>query len=119
MSFNNEENSEKDYLFGIWYNQTSKKFDIYNVVQKRSFPIREWLKVNGLSVISRKAEVVVGKNINFNGLRVIGGQLSIGDNFHSGSNVKIMLGSHDFGHGSAIPYGLEETRKEVHIADNV
>ncbi len=43
----------------------------------------------------------------------------IGDNFHSGSNVKIMLGSHDYDHGSAIPYGLEETRKEVYIGNNV
>lgn len=78
------------------------------------------LRVNGLSFISRKAYVETGNNVNFNGIRIVGrGRIIIGDNFHSGSNVKIMLGSHDYDHGSAIPYGLEETRKEVLIEDNV
>lgn len=46
-------------------------------------------------------------------------RVTIGDYFHSGSNLKIMLGSHDFDHGSAIPYGREETTKQVNIGDFV
>ena len=80
----------------------------------------ECFRVNGLSLISRKAYVEIGNNVNFNGMRIIGGgKVYIGNNFHSGSNVKIMLGSHDFDHGSSLPYGLEETQKEVSIEDNV
>lgn len=77
------------------------------------------LRVNGFSLISRKAYLEIGNNVNFNGIRIVGGKIVIGDNFHSGSNVKIMLGSHDYDHGSAIPYGLEETRKKVYIGNNV
>lgn len=77
-------------------------------------------RVNGFSLISSKAYVEIGDNVNFNGMRIVGGgKVVIGNNFHSGSNVKIMLGSHDYDHGSALPYGLKETFKEVYIGDNV
>ena len=78
------------------------------------------LRVNGLSIVSRRASVHVGNNVNFNGIRIIGkGSVVIGDYFHSGQNVKIMLGSHDYDYGSAIPYGKEETEKKVTIGDFV
>lgn len=78
------------------------------------------LGVNGLSIISRNAVVKVGDNVNFNGMRIIGwGGVKIGSHFHSGSNVKIMLGSHDYDHGTAIPYGSEMTSRYVVIGDNV
>ena len=47
------------------------------------------------------------------------GGVKIGSYFHSGTNLKIMLGSHDFKYGDAIPYGLHETSKEVVIEDCV
>lgn len=85
--------------------------------------IHSWgkgLGVNSLSLSSSKATVDVGDNVNFNGVRIIGwGGVKIGDNFHSGKNVKIMLGSHDFDTGESIPYGLGHTTKQVNIGDNV
>ena len=87
--------------------------------KRRMVTYGEYLGVNSLSIISRKAKVSVGNHVNFNGMRIIGMGGSIGNYFHSGSNFKIMLGSHDFDHGSAIPYGKEETTKQVNIGDFV
>lgn len=62
--------------------------------------------VNGKSWISLTAVVDVGHHVSFNGIRILGlGEVNIGNFFHSGTNVKIMLGSHDYDHGEAIPYG--------------
>lgn len=78
------------------------------------------LGVNSLSISSSKASVCVGNHVNFNGVRIIGqGGVKIGDYFHSGSNVKIMLGSHDYEYGDAIPYGTHVTSKQVTIDDFV
>lgn len=51
--------------------------------------------------------------------RQAGGGVKIGNFFHSGTNVKIMLGSHDYDYGDKIPYGSGHTRKEVIIDDFV
>lgn len=78
------------------------------------------LGVNSLSISSSKARVYVGNYVNINGMRIIGrGELKIGNYFHSGSNVKIMLGSHDYEYGDAIPYGTHFTSKQVIIDDFV
>lgn len=85
--------------------------------------IHSWgirLGVNSFSLSSSKAIVEVGNNVNFNGVRIIGwGEVKIGNNFHSGTGVKIMLGSHDFDTGDAVPYGHGHTTKKVVIGDNV
>lgn len=47
------------------------------------------------------------------------GGVKIGSYFHSGTNVKIMLGSHDYDHGEKIPYGKVYTSKQVVIDDYV
>ena len=78
------------------------------------------LGVNSFSISSQHALVDVGNNVNFNGIRIIGvGGVKIGNNFHSGSNVKIMLGSHDYENGESIPYGRKLSSKHVEIGDNV
>lgn len=70
--------------------------------------------------ISHDAKVEVGDYFHSNGLRISGeGNLLIGRYFHSGSNCNIMLGSHDFDHGEAIPYGTKYTSKDVKIGDFV
>jgi acetyltransferase-like isoleucine patch superfamily enzyme len=62
----------------------------------------------------------LGKNTNFNGLTIIGeGHVSIGDNFHSGSECLILTDIHDYDNGEAIPYGTTYIVKDVKIADNV
>ena len=48
-----------------------------------------------------------------------GGGVRIGSYFHSGTDVKIMLGSHDYDAGDRIPYGSKHTHKEVVIDDFV
>ena len=45
--------------------------------------------------------------------------MKIGNYFHSGTNVKIMLGSHDYEYGDKIPYGSHYTTKHVVIDDFV
>lgn len=78
------------------------------------------LGVNSLSICSSKALVDVGNYANFNGVRIIGqGGVKIGDYFHSGKNMKIMLGSHDYEYGDAIPYGTHFTSRQVIIDDFV
>lgn len=68
--------------------------------------------------ISRMAKVTVGSHVSFNGLSVSGkGEVIIGSYFHSGTNVKIMLGSHDYDYGDKIPYGEHYVEKVVKIED--
>ena len=78
------------------------------------------LGVNSFSISSKNAEVILGNFVNFNGVRIIGrGEVKIGNYFHSGTNVKIMLGSHDYEYGDAIPYGLHYSNKQIVIDDFV
>lgn len=70
--------------------------------------------------ISGGAEVTVGDHFHSNGLKVLGvGKLRIGQYFHSGQNCKIMLGSHDYDHDQAIPYGTKYQPKNIEIGDFV
>lgn len=47
------------------------------------------------------------------------GGVKIGNYFHSGTNVKIILGSHDYAAGDIIPYGDKHTTRNVLIDDFV
>lgn len=70
--------------------------------------------------VSSAAEVHIGDFFHSNGLRVSGsGKLLVGNHFHSGENCMIMLGSHDYDTGEAIPYGLKFASKTVTIGDFV
>ena len=76
--------------------------------------------VNNFCKIARTATVDVGFNFNSNGLIISGfGGVRIGDYFHSGENCKIMLGSHDYDYGEAIPYGSSYVKRYVEIGDFV
>lgn len=80
----------------------------------------EGLVANSFSHISSLANVSVGNHVNFNGMTITGkGSVEIGNFFHSGTNVKIMLGSHDYENGDKIPYGKNFTEKKVIIDDFV
>lgn len=70
--------------------------------------------------IGGDAKVWVEDNFHSNGLKVQGrGSVHIGKYFHSGSGCKIMLGSHDFDSGEAIPYGTKYSSKNIVIGDFV
>lgn len=76
--------------------------------------------VNNFCKVARTAKVNIGNNFSSNGLIISGmGRVVIGDYFHSGENCKIMLGSHDYDNGLAIPYGITYVEKCVQIGDFV
>jgi len=76
------------------------------------------LKVNGWSVVN--SNTVLGDNVNFNGMKIIGGgSVSIGSNFHSGSGCLMITETHNYDHGTAIPYDNTVIKKEIFIEDNV
>ena len=66
------------------------------------------------------AKVRLGMNVNFNGMRVIGGgKLIIGNYFHSGMDIVIFTGDHNYESADAIPYGHDRIEKDVIIKDFV
>lgn len=67
-----------------------------------------------------RGNVTCKNNCNFNGMEIIGvGSVVFGNNFHSGSGCKIVLGSHDYDNDDAIPYGRRMVKKTCIIEDNV
>jgi chloramphenicol O-acetyltransferase type B len=76
------------------------------------------LKVNRKSKFS--ANVITGDNCNFNGMIIGGGgNVTIGNNFHSGRDCLIMCGNHAYDSDETIPYGSKYIFKSVVIEDNV
>ncbi len=62
---------------------------------------------------------IIGNNCHFNGMRISGlGDVSIGDNFHSGENCRIITQNHNY-EGSALPYDSTFQLKVVSIGKNV
>lgn len=78
------------------------------------------LCANNFPHIGSQVTLEIGHHANFNGFTSTGwGEVKIGNYFHSGTNVKIMLGSHDYDHDDKIPYGNKHTNKKVIIDDFV
>ncbi|WP_445752793.1 acyltransferase [Polaribacter sp.] len=64
-------------------------------------------------------QTVLGNNVNFNGLTVLGhGDVIFGDNFHSGAECLLITSNHNY-EGSAIPYDNTHICKKIVIEDNV
>lgn len=75
-------------------------------------------KVNGPTVF--QGTVHLGHNTNFNGMVIAGGgSVTIGDNFHSGIECRMLTQIHDYDGGDTIPYGKNYLYKEIVIEDNV
>ena len=84
------------------------------IVKKYSPPI----KVNGKVILT--AHTSLGKNTNFNGLIILGGgDVSIGDNFHSGTECMLITQNHNYDSGEAVPYDSAYIKKSIIITDNV
>ena len=76
------------------------------------------LRVNGPSRVTRTT--CLGNNVNFNGMQIEGcGTVTIGDNFHSGSDCLMISQVHNFDAGTAIPYDDAYIAKDIVIEDNV
>ena len=87
---------------------------------RRKLHSYESVTVNGPFHISSTAQVDLGHHVNINGMRISGlGGAKIGNHFHSGTGITIMLGSHDYDSGEAIPYGKGHVPKNVVIEDYV
>ena len=70
--------------------------------------------------IGSQVMLEIGNHASFNGFTATGfGSVKIGSYFHSGTNVKIQLGSHDYDNGDRIPYGNQFVHKTVVIDDFV
>ena len=62
----------------------------------------------------------IGNNCHFNGMNISGkGKVIIGDNFHSGKNIRILTTFHNFEHGTALPYDNTTYDRDVIIENNV
>jgi acetyltransferase-like isoleucine patch superfamily enzyme len=87
-------------------------------VLKKVVSYQEPLKVNGYSFVSKNT--YLGKNVNFNGMKIKGdGKVIIGNNFHSGQNCSMITQIHNFDTGNAIPYDNTYILKNIIIEDNV
>lgn len=70
--------------------------------------------------IGSGVKLEIGNSASFNGFTATGwGSVTVGSFFHSGTNVKVMLGSHDYDNDNRIPYGSKHTIKNVVIEDFV
>lgn len=87
-------------------------------IRRRAKSCGKDLYVGGKSYVTEKT--VLGDNVNFNGMSIHGnGNVTIGDNFHSGTNCQIITSFHNYDHGEAIPYDTTFIDKDVVIGDNV
>ena len=76
------------------------------------------VKANFRTMLSKNTHLE--KNTNFNGLIVAGeGKVTIGQNFHSGRNCKVITAFHNYDSGETIPYDKSYITKDVVIEDNV
>lgn len=87
-------------------------------VRKGAIKCGEDLRVN--APCSFEGKYTLGNNCNFNGMIVQGGgELVIGDNFHSGFGCQIINGNHNYDGGGKIPYDDTYILKKVVVEDNV
>lgn len=93
---------------------------IYKIrVLKKVKSYKEPLKVNGYSFVN--GNTILGKNVNFNGMKIKGnGNVTIGNNFHSGQECLMLTSYHKYDDANAIPYDSKENiDKSILIEDNV
>ena len=87
-------------------------------IMKIAKSFQEPLKVNKFSFVNKNT--VLGKNCNFNGMRIKGdGNVIIGDNFHSGQECLMITSFHKYENATAIPYDKTYIDKDIEIGDNV
>lgn len=66
------------------------------------------------------SNTVIGNNCHFNGMKISGrGAVTIGDNFHSGEDVLIIVQNHNYDNGKRLPYDDTYIIKDVTIGKNV
>lgn len=103
-------------IYEIW--TKVRRFFYSKLVRMISKSCGKDLSVNRFSMVSRNT--ILGDNVNFNGMRIRGGgRVTIGDNFHSGSECLMISQIHNYDGGDAIPYDSTYLLKDINIGDNV
>jgi chloramphenicol O-acetyltransferase type B len=79
--------------------------------------VGEGLRVNFPSHFTN--ETIIGDDCHFNGLDIVGkGHVNIGDHFHSGSSILIIVQNHNYEVPDALPYDEIDIVKSVQIGKN-
>lgn len=88
-----------------------------NLCKKAAKQYGKKLHVNHWSRFTSKTHI--GDNCHFNGMKVTGnGNVTIGNNFHSGGGILILTSNHNY-EGKSIPYDDTTIDGDVVIEDNV
>ena len=88
------------------------------IVLRQVYSHQNEIFIGGYTRLSNKTKL--GKNPNFNGMIVNGyGDVSFGDNFHSGTDCLIITSNHNYDFGSKIPYDDTHIIKKIIVNDNV
>lgn len=104
-----------------------KLYKVYRRITRTYYTWRVRLQAkyvgNGL-IVNGKSQVtsttILGANVNFNGMSIRGkGNVTIGDNFHSGRECIVFTETHNYDYGNAIPYDDTYVVEDVEIEDNV
>lgn len=104
--------------FFVTSRQTFRRQRYTRRVQRQCLSFKIPLRVNGPSRVTNKT--VLGRNVNFNGMEVKGGgQVRIGDNFHSGPGCEIITSFHRYEGAESVPYDAQNIDKNVVIENNV
>lgn len=104
-------NNIKQYFFRLntffWTFYATQKVRTYG----------QGLRVNYRCVFTKNT--VVGEDCHFNGLEIIGGgNVIIGDHFHSGSSILILTQNHNYNRPTALPYDHNDILRHVTIGKN-
>jgi len=76
------------------------------------------LKINGITRLT--SNTILGDNVNFNGMIINGGgNVVIGNNFHSGVECLMICQIHNYDKGTKIPYDSTYIYQNIIIEDNV
>lgn len=95
-----------------------KRFIYGLMIKKVSNNVGPYLKVNRYSKVTRNT--TLGDNVNFNGMKIKGkGNVTIGNNFHSGEECLMITDVHNYDTGKSIPYDDTYIYKDIYIDDNV
>ena len=91
-------------------------YKLYNLLIVKKH--KSELFIGGKTLLS--TNTILNFNPNFNGMMIKGGgQVTIGNNFHSGEDCLILTSFHDYDNGTHIPYGKTFIDKNIIIKDNV
>lgn len=98
--------------------QNMRKRYYTNIVKKQCKHCGENLRVWHLSSVT--PNTVIKNHVNFNGMKIQGGgNVIIGNYFHSGEDCLMITQNHNYDKGTAIPYDNTYVLKSIIIEDFV